>query len=75
MAASVAAKRPDAVIDGYLVEKMGRPGVEFVVGAKRDPDWGVTMMVGMGGIWLEVMRDRRLFPSDLGRAADQGRAD
>jgi succinyl-CoA synthetase beta subunit len=27
------------------------------------------MMVGMGGVWLEVMRDRRLFPSDLGRAA------
>lgn len=68
MAASIAALRPDAIIDGYLVEKMGRSGVEFVVGAKRDPDWGVTMMVGMGGVWLEVMRDRRLFPSDLGRA-------
>jgi acyl-CoA synthetase (NDP forming) len=68
MAANVAALRPESVIDGYLVEKMGNPGVEFVVGAKRDLDWGVTMMVGLGGIWLEVMRDRRLFPSDLGRA-------
>jgi acyl-CoA synthetase (NDP forming) len=68
MAASVAALRPDATIAGYLVEKMGRSGTEFVVGAKRDPHWGVTMMVGMGGVWLEVMRDRRLFPSDLGRA-------
>ena len=68
MAAGVSARRPDATIDGYLVEKMGRPGVELVVGAKRDPDWGVTMMVGLGGIWLEVMRDRCLFPSDLGRA-------
>ena len=67
MAASVSALRPDATIDGYLVEKMGRSGVEFVVGAKRDTHWGVTMMVGLGGVWLEVMRDRRLFPSDLGR--------
>lgn len=68
MAASVAALCPGITIDGHLVEKMGRPGVELVVGAKRDPDWGVMMMVGMGGVWLEVMRDRRLFPSDLGRA-------
>jgi acyl-CoA synthetase (NDP forming) len=69
MAASVAAQCPGVRVDGYLVEKMGRPGVEFVVGAKRDPAWGVTMMVGMGGVWLEIMRDRRLFPSDLGHAA------
>lgn len=68
MAASLAARCPDARIDGYLIEKMGRPGVEFVIGAKRDPEWGVTIMVGMGGVWLEVMRDRRLFPSDLGRS-------
>lgn len=65
--ACIATLKPGASIDGYLVEKMVSPGVEMVVGAKRDPDWGVTMMVGMGGIWLEVMRDRRLFPSNLGR--------
>jgi acyl-CoA synthetase (NDP forming) len=68
MAANLAARCADLKIDGYLVEKMGRPGVELVVGAKRDPDWGPMIMVGMGGVWLEVMRDRRLFPSDLGRA-------
>ena len=68
MAASLAARCPGVKIDGFLVEKMGSRGTEFVVGAKRDPEWGVTMMVGMGGVWLEVMRDRRLFPSDLGRA-------
>jgi len=67
--------KPGASIDGYLVEKMVSPGVEMVVGAKRDPDWGVTMMVGMGGIWLEVMRDRRLFPSNLGRAAIRAELD
>jgi acyl-CoA synthetase (NDP forming) len=68
MAESLAARAPGLPVEGHLVEKMGRPGVEMVVGAKRDPDWGVTMMVGLGGVWLEVMRDRRLFPSDLGRA-------
>ncbi|MBG6120213.1 acyl-CoA synthetase (NDP forming) [Sphingobium sp. JAI105] len=69
MGESLAARAAGLPIDGYLVEKMGRSGIELVVGAKRDPDWGVTMMVGLGGVWLEVMRDRRLFPSDLGRAS------
>lgn len=61
--------RPEAVVQGFLVEKMERPGTEFVLGAKRDKDWGTVIMVGLGGIWLEVMKDRRLFPADAGREA------
>lgn len=59
--------RPRAVVEGYLVEKMELQGVEFVLGAKRDKDWGAVIMVGLGGIWLEVMKDRRLFPADASR--------
>jgi hypothetical protein len=57
--------RPDATINGFLVEQMAEPGMEFVVGAKRDPDWGVVVVAGLGGIWLEILRDQVLFPAGI----------
>ena len=44
-------------IDGWLVEEMGPKGEEFVVGAFRDPQFGPMIMVGLGGIMVEVMKD------------------
>ena len=37
---NVARHRPDLVLDGALVEALGRKGLELVVGARRDADWG-----------------------------------
>lgn len=68
MSGRLSRERPEAAIDGYLVEAMGPAGVEFVIGAKRDPEWGVVMLAGLGGIWLEILKDLRLFPADLDRA-------
>ncbi|MEZ5658154.1 MAG: acetate--CoA ligase family protein, partial [Burkholderiaceae bacterium] len=51
-------------LDGVLVEAMGAPGLELVVGARRDPDWGPVVMVGLGGIWIEALRDVRLLAPD-----------
>lgn len=65
LAANVRNARPDVTLDGVLVEKMGAPGVEMVVGAKRDPNWGPVVLVGLGGIWIEALRDVRLLPTDL----------
>ena len=56
--------RPDLQLDGVLVETMARPGLEMIVGARRDPDWGAVLMLGMGGIWVETLRDVQLLPSD-----------
>ena len=56
---------PDIVIDGVLVEGMASKGLEFVVGAKRDPQWGPALLVGLGGIYVELLRDVRLLPVDL----------
>lgn len=68
--ANVAAARPDLRLDGVLVEAMAAPGVvEMVVGAKRDPQWGPVLMVGLGGVWIEVLKDVRLLPADLTEAA------
>lgn len=63
--ASVSAHRPDLVLDGALVEAMGPRGLELVVGAKRDADWGPVVLVGLGGVWIEALKDVRLLPADL----------
>lgn len=62
---SVATHRPDLVLDGVLVEAMGPRGLELVVGAKRDADWGPVVLVGLGGVWIEALKDVRLIPADL----------
>lgn len=63
MLSSVAKARPELVLDGVLVEKMGASGVELIVGARRDPEWGPVLMVGLGGIWIEALKDVRLLPA------------
>ena len=62
---SVAASRPDANIDGILIEKMAhREGMELLVGVHRDPVFGHVLTFGAGGLYVEVMSDvaRRLLP-------------
>jgi acyl-CoA synthetase (NDP forming) len=62
---SVSSHRPDLKLDGALVEAMGPRGLELVVGAKRDADWGPVVLVGLGGIFIEVLKDVRLIPADM----------
>jgi succinyl-CoA synthetase beta subunit len=63
--ASVKHHRPELELDGVLVEAMGPRGLELVVGAKRDVDWGPLVLVGLGGIWIEALKDVRLIPADM----------
>jgi hypothetical protein len=44
-------------LDGFLVEEMAPAGEELVVGGLRDPQFGPLVMVGLGGIFVEVLRD------------------
>jgi acyl-CoA synthetase (NDP forming) len=39
------------------------------VGARRDPQWGPVVLVGLGGVWTEALDDVRLMPADLSREA------
>lgn len=62
---NVARAAPDVALDGVLIERMAPKGVELVIGARRDPRWGPSLMVGLGGIWIEALGDVRLLPADL----------
>ncbi len=42
---------------GFLVSKMADPGVECIVGMVRDPQFGPTVMFGLGGLFVELYRD------------------
>jgi acyl-CoA synthetase (NDP forming) len=46
-----------ARFDGYLIEEMAPAGQEIVIGGLRDPYFGPLVMVGLGGIFVEVLRD------------------
>jgi succinyl-CoA synthetase beta subunit len=60
MLAAVRAAKPEAHIDGVLVAPMRGGGIEILVGTVRDPQWGPTLAVGLGGIWVEVLADTQL---------------
>jgi acyl-CoA synthetase (NDP forming) len=59
---------PDMALDGILVERMSPKGVELMVGAKRDPEWGAVLLLGLGGIWVEALGDVQCLPVDAGEA-------
>ncbi|MFH1604123.1 MAG: acetate--CoA ligase family protein, partial [Pseudomonadota bacterium] len=46
-----------AKVEGWLIEEMAPPGVELVIGALRDQRFGQMLMVGLGGIFVEVLAD------------------
>jgi acyl-CoA synthetase (NDP forming) len=61
---STRAAAPTASIEGVSVQSMAEPGVEVIVGATRDPQFGHVVMFGLGGVLVEMLRDvsMRLVP-------------
>jgi len=57
IAKQIQAKNSNAHILGFMVEKMARPGLEVVIGMKRDPNFGAMLMFGSGGIFVELFKD------------------
>lgn len=48
---------PDARIEGVYIEHMADQGIEVILGMTRDPQFGPMLMFGLGGIFVEVMKD------------------
>ena len=58
---------PQAAIHGVLVQAMAPPGREMILGVTRDPDFGPMLMVGLGGIHVEILGDVVFSPVPIGR--------
>lgn len=56
---------PSADIHGVLVQAMGKPGLEMMAGIVNDASFGPMVMVGLGGIYVEVLEDTALAPAPL----------
>ena len=68
--AMLARQRPETHVRGLLVQEMIADGREVIVGASQDPQFGPVVTCGLGGVFVEVLRDvqRRIPPIDAGEA-------
>lgn len=74
VAEAMAHNVPDAVLDGYLVREMVVDAVaEVFVGARHDPAHGPVILVGLGGVLVEVLRDVAVIAAPASPAAIRAR--
>ena len=71
MRQKITQKVPDAQIEGYIIEKM-ESGIELLVGSTLDPMFGPILAFGLGGIYVEVLKDVvfRLIPVECEDATE-----
>ena len=55
--ATVKQKEPKAKVYGIAVQKMSPPGVEVIMGMSKDAQFGPVLMFGLGGVFVEVLKD------------------
>ncbi len=68
MLARVQQRQPGARVQGALVTQMAPPGHELIVGMRRDPQFGPLVMAGLGGIYVELLKEVAFRVAPFGRA-------
>ncbi|MEG2173179.1 MAG: acetate--CoA ligase family protein, partial [Desulfovibrionaceae bacterium] len=63
---------PEAQVDGVYVQGMLKPGLEVIIGVQNDPQFGPAVLVGLGGIFVEVFRDAAMLPAPFSQAEALG---
>lgn len=64
---NAAKNRPDARINGVLVQEMVPTGLETIIGVNRDKLFGPMVLFGLGGVNTELLRDIALYPAPFGK--------
>lgn len=44
-------------VEAYLIQKMVPPGIELIIGGRHDPEFGPVVLFGLGGVYVELLRD------------------
>jgi acetyltransferase len=57
----------NAIINGVLIQKHFSKCIEMILGIIRDPQFGLTLMVGMGGIFVDIYKDTVLCPLPISK--------
>lgn len=65
--ANVAKNKPGAAVDGILVQEMAPYGVEMIIGVTNDRQFGPMLLVGLGGVFVEVFKDAALYPAPMSK--------
>lgn len=60
-------KVPTAKLDGIYVQKMLDAGMEVIIGVSNDPQFGPAVLVGLGGVFVEIFRDTALLPAPFAK--------
>jgi acetyl-CoA synthetase (ADP-forming) len=68
MATALARSAPKAHLEGFVVQETVRGEAEVIIGARRDPLFGPVVMVGLGGIAVEIWKDVALAPAPVSAA-------
>jgi acyl-CoA synthetase (NDP forming) len=58
---------PDAKLEGMLIQEMAPEGIETIIGVTNDIQFGPMLLVGLGGVFVEVFNDVALYPVPLNK--------
>ncbi|MTK11355.1 MAG: acetate--CoA ligase family protein [Clostridiaceae bacterium] len=64
---SVKIHKPNAKINGILMQNMLPKGMEVIIGVNNDAQFGPMVLVGLGGVFVEVFKDVSLYPAPLNK--------